>query len=59
MTAVLEAVGVTVRRGPCEILHGVDLTLDAGEAVALVGPNAAGKSTLLRAVAGLLPLAGG
>jgi iron complex transport system ATP-binding protein len=52
--ALLEARGLGVRRGVTEILHGVDLTLRAGEALALVGPNAAGKSTLVRTLAGLL-----
>lgn len=37
----------------------VELTVAAGEIVALVGPNGAGKTTLLRAVAGLLPLTAG
>jgi iron complex transport system ATP-binding protein len=36
------------------VLHEVDFRLNAGEALALVGPNAAGKSTLVRALAGLL-----
>jgi len=36
------------------VLHAIDLALRASEAVALVGPNAAGKSTLVRAMAGLL-----
>jgi iron complex transport system ATP-binding protein len=56
---LLEARSLAVRRGAREILHGVDLALHAGEALALVGPNAAGKSTLVRALAGLLPVAGG
>jgi iron complex transport system ATP-binding protein len=59
VTALVEARGVVVTRGPREVLRGLDLTLTAGEAVALVGPNAAGKSTFLHALAGLLPLAGG
>lgn len=56
---LLEARSLTVRRGTREILHGVSLALRAGEALALVGPNAAGKSTLVRALAGLLPVAQG
>src|SRR5215475_1196211 len=38
-----------------EALRGADLTIKAGEAVALVGPNGAGKSTLLLHLNGLLP----
>ena len=59
MTAVLEARGVSIRRGTRLVVDDVTLALRAGEAVALVGPNAAGKSTLVRALAGLLrPVAG-
>ena len=54
MKAVLEARAAVVRRGPCEVLHGVSLVLREGDAVALVGPNASGKSTLVRTLAGLL-----
>jgi ABC-type multidrug transport system ATPase subunit len=42
-----------------EALHALDLTVDAGERLALVGPNGAGKTTFMRMVAGLLdPSAG-
>lgn len=59
MSAVLEARGLVVDRGRRTVLQGVDLALRPREALALVGPNAAGKSTLLRALAGLLPPARG
>ena len=36
----------------------IDLTVEAGETVAVLGPNGAGKTTLLRALAGLVPIAG-
>jgi len=42
-----------------EILKGAELTVAAGEMVAVIGPNGAGKSTLLKAIAGLLSLKSG
>jgi branched-chain amino acid transport system ATP-binding protein len=39
--------------GAVQILHGIDLTVDTGQIVALVGANAAGKSTLMFSLAGL------
>jgi branched-chain amino acid transport system ATP-binding protein len=45
--------------GDLQVLHGVDLTLDAGEYVAVVGPNGAGKSTAMKSVFGLTDVTGG
>ena len=41
------------------VLSGVDITVEPGESLALVGSNGSGKSTLLRTLAGLLPPVGG
>jgi heme exporter protein A len=46
--------GLTVRRGERRLFQGLDLTVHPGEAVALTGANGAGKSSLLRVIAGLL-----
>lgn len=56
---LLRATGLHVRRGTREVVRGVTLALEPGDAMALVGPNAAGKSTLVRALAGLLPPSAG
>jgi iron complex transport system ATP-binding protein len=55
---IVRAEAVTVRYpgAASEALAGVDLALDAGELVALAGPNGGGKTTLVRALLGLVPL---
>ena len=57
--SLVQADALCVDLGGARILDGASLALESGETLALVGPNAAGKSTLLRAFAGLLPLASG
>ena len=55
----LNAAGLRVGYGEREVLQGVDVPLPAGRITAIVGANASGKSTLLRAFARLLKPTGG
>jgi len=50
----LELAGVDVAYGDLPALSGVDLVVDAGETVSVVGANGSGKTTMLRAISGLL-----
>ncbi len=53
MSDVLQIEDLSAGYGPLGVLHGVNLTVRAGERIGIVGLNGHGKSTLLRAIAGL------
>jgi len=53
MTAALEIKGLNAWYGESHILHGIDLTVNQGEVVTLLGRNGAGRTTTLRAILGL------
>jgi branched-chain amino acid transport system ATP-binding protein len=57
-TSLLELKDVHARYGPIRALHGVSLTVDEGEVVALLGANGAGKTTTLRSISGVARTAG-
>ena len=54
LPASLHARNISLALGARHILVGVDLSLDPGHRIGLVGPNGVGKSTLLRVLAGML-----
>ncbi len=56
---MLEVRGLSVSYGPVRALSGVSIDVREGEIVALIGANGAGKSSLIHALAGLTPAAGG
>lgn len=56
---LIELKGICKSFGSNIILDNVDLTIDRGEALAIIGPSGTGKSTILRIIAGLLPVDAG
>jgi len=59
MSALLEIRGLHVHYGAIHALQDIDLTVEAGQIVTLIGANGAGKSTTLRTISGLLRPSGG
>ncbi|URI07594.1 ABC transporter ATP-binding protein [Aquincola tertiaricarbonis] len=58
-TPLLEVSGLQAGYGDVTVLRGIDLTVDRGQMVALIGANGAGKTTLLRSLSGLVRATGG
>jgi len=56
---VLELVGVRAGYGGIEVLHGIDLSVGPGEIVTMIGANGAGKSTVIKAISGVLRISSG
>jgi branched-chain amino acid transport system ATP-binding protein len=56
---MLEVDGLNAWYGASHVLHGISLTVEAGEIVALVGRNGAGKTSTIRSVMGLMPRTAG
>jgi branched-chain amino acid transport system ATP-binding protein len=59
MTVSLVVEGVEAGYGDMQVLWGVDMRVEPGQTVLLLGANSAGKTTLLRTLIGLLPCKGG
>ncbi|HEY4067739.1 MAG TPA: ABC transporter ATP-binding protein [Burkholderiaceae bacterium] len=57
MSALLQTTALTASYGDAQALFGIDFALDAGETVAIIGANGAGKSTFLKSLTGLVKCA--
>ena len=59
MSAAVSIRGLRVVRGGREVLHGIDLDVEAGVVTGLLGPSGSGKTTLMRALVGVQVVEGG
>ena len=59
MSKLLEVKNLKMNYGPIAALKGIDLSVEKGQIVALLGANGAGKTTTLKVISGLLKPAGG
>jgi len=55
---LLRAQGLTAGYGPLTVLEGIDLEVNEGEIVVMLGANGAGKTTTMRAISGVMPRQG-
>lgn len=55
---MLEVRDLRAGYGPLEVLQGIDLEVNAGEIVVILGANGAGKTTTMRAISGMIPRKG-
>jgi glutamate transport system ATP-binding protein len=58
-TPLVQLESITSSFGSTRVLHGIDLAINHGEVVVLLGPSGSGKSTLIRCINGLQPIDGG
>ena len=57
--ALITVSGLTKSYGTHQVLHGIDLTVDEGEIVGVLGPNGSGKTTAVECIGGLRARDGG